>query len=110
MAMTQTIRRPSVPIDPDTARTVQAARTAGTPEHDALAVLAARGGIRLPSGAGQLSEAAALAALIEVGRQALQEQVLEAEYQAIAAEQDDEDRAVRAALRRRRRSSPEGGR
>lgn len=106
--MTQTTRRPSVPIDPDTERTVQAARTAGTPEHDALAVLAARNGIPLPIGAAQLSEATTLAALIEMGRKALQEQVLEAEYQAIAAEQTDEDRAVRAALRRRRRTSPRG--
>jgi hypothetical protein len=104
--MTQTTRRPSVPIDPDTDRVVQTARTSGTREHAALAALAARGRIHLPAGAEQLSEAATLAALVEMGRQALQEQVLEAEYQAIAAEQSDEDRAVRNAMRRRRRLSP----
>ncbi|WP_306369943.1 hypothetical protein [Nocardiopsis sp. CC223A] len=102
--MTQT-RRPSVPIDPDTDRVVRAARTPGTQEHTALTMLASQGRIHLPGGE-QPSEAATLAALIEMGRQELQEQILEAEYQAIAAEQNDEDRAVRAAMRRRRRLSP----
>lgn len=52
------------------------------------------------------SEAASLAALLELGKRALKERVLETEYQAMAAEQDEEDRAVRAAMRRRRRLSP----
>ncbi|GAA1456489.1 hypothetical protein NE857_33275 [Nocardiopsis exhalans] len=104
--MTQNTRRPSVPIDSDTDRVVRAARTLGTREHAALAKLAEQGLVHLPTSGDQLSEAATLAALVEMGRKELQEQVLEAEYQAIAAEQSDEDRAVRAAMRRRRRLSP----
>lgn len=55
--------------------------------------------VELP--AGELSEGAALAALVDVGRAAVAERLLEEGYAALAAAEDGEDRAVRAAMRGR---------
>lgn len=41
-----------------------------------------------------------MSTLVELGKKALREEMLDAEYAAIAAEQTDEDRAVRAAMPR----------
>ena len=100
--MTQTPRK-SVPVDPDTQQIIRAARTPDSREHAALMSMLEDS---VDEGRSNLSEAATLSVLLELGKQALREKVLETEYRAIAAEQNEEDRAVRAALRRRRRLSP----
>lgn len=105
---TQTKRRHSVPLATDTEQVLQALRTPGSRERRALARMADRRNIVLPQSKTP-SEAQTLSALVELGKQALREEMLEADYRAIAAEWDDEDRAVHAALRRRRRSLPRDG-
>ncbi|GAB3478393.1 hypothetical protein GCM10027440_14390 [Nocardiopsis coralliicola] len=93
--------RAAVPITEDLREFVRAARRTGSPERAALVRAEAA-----PPG-GELSEAATLSSLVELGRRAVAEELLDAEYAAIAGEQDEEDRAVHAALRARRRMSPE---
>lgn len=100
--MTQ-IPRKSVPVDPETQRIIRALRTPDSREYAALMSMLEGSPDEEPT---KLSEAASLAALLELGKRTLKEQVLEAEYQVMAAEQNEEDRAVRAAMRRRRRLSP----
>lgn len=89
---TETIRK-SVPLTPDELDALNAARTEGTTEHDALTELAGPGATR--------SEAATLAALLALGIGAVRERAMDHGYAALAAEQDDEDRAYEAAMRKR---------
>ena len=97
--------RKSIPVDEETQQLLEALRSGETREHAALTSLIQGADA---TAQGRWSEAAVLAALVDLGKQALQEKVLEAEYRAMAAEQEEneEDRAVRAAQRRRRRLSP----
>jgi len=95
--MTMETIRKSVPLTPDELAAIDAARTGGTTEHDALLELAGSGVDR--------SEATALQALVALGLAAVKDRVQERGYAALAAAQDDEDRAYRAAMRRRPRGS-----
>lgn len=97
--------RKSIPVDTEIQELLRTLRQDDSREHAAFAALVREG----DESSGRWSEAAVLAALVDLGKQALQEKVLEAEYRAMAAEQDDEDRAVGTALRRRRRLSPRAG-
>lgn len=101
-------QRKSIPVDTETQELLRALRENDSREHAALTSLA-RGAEAEANG--RWSEAAVLAALIDLGKQALQEKVLELEYRAMAAEQGeaDEERTARDALRRRRRLSPRAG-
>ncbi|MFI0482104.1 hypothetical protein [Actinomadura sp. 9N215] len=74
---------------------LEAIRTPGTPENQALGQLIGR-----PLGTGS-SAASAVRALVEVARKAVEEEVMLTGYAALAAAQDDEDRAFRRAARRR---------
>jgi hypothetical protein len=90
----KTKARKSVPVHGETTRVAEAARHPHTPERRALAAL-----VDLP--AGELSEGAALAALIEAGRAAVAEAALAQGYEVLVAEDSEEDRAARAAMRGR---------
>lgn len=100
--------RKSIPVDAETQQLLQTLRQDDSREHAAFAALACEGE---ENSRGHWSEAAVLAALVELGKQVLQEKVLEEEYRALAAEQDEneQERTARTALRRRRRLSPRAG-
>lgn len=89
---TEAIRK-SVPLSPDELDALNAARTEGTTEHDALTELAGPAATR--------SEATTLAALLALGFTVVRDKANENGYAALAAEQDDEDRAYEAAMRKR---------
>ncbi|HXT90112.1 MAG TPA: hypothetical protein VN714_12740 [Trebonia sp.] len=92
----ETIRK-SVPLTPDEQAALDAARAEGNPVHDALTELAGPAATR--------SEAATLQALLHLGLNAVRERAQDHGYAALAAEQDDEDRAYHAAMRRRPRGT-----
>lgn len=87
--------RKSVPINDREREFVERLRTPGSPERDALSVVA---GVDL---SGEVSEAEILHALVSVGRDAVAEQVLEDGYRALAASENEEDRALHRAMRDR---------
>ncbi|MDA0563703.1 molecular chaperone GrpE [Streptomonospora sp. S1-112] len=87
--------RKSVPVRAESARVANSLRRPGSPERRALL----RMGVSLPEG--EVSESAALAALVEAGRAALADELLADEYAAMAVERTDEDSAARAAMRGR---------
>ncbi len=86
--------RKAVPLTSDEISAVNAARTSG-----ALAELAGESAGR--------SESSALHALVVLGLQTVKEHRSMEGYAALAAAQDDEDRAYGAAIRGRRRGSSE---
>lgn len=97
--------RKSVPLTPDELALLDAARTDGTPTHEALTeLLAANPALRELAAT---SESAILHALIQLGIGAVRERAMEHGYAALAAAQDDEDRAYHAAMRRRPRGTGE---
>jgi hypothetical protein len=96
MTAAETIRK-SVPLTPDEQAALTQARTDGTPVHDALTELAGPDATR--------SEAATLQALLHLGLTAVKERVQDHGYAALAAMQDDEDRAYEAAMRKRVRDT-----
>lgn len=87
--MPSTKRRPSVPLTDAELAELSTARSPGTPEHEALTDL---------TGTEPDSVASTLRAWLLLGRQAMHEHIAELSYAAEAAA-DDEDRAVRRALR-----------
>jgi hypothetical protein len=90
--MPTTKPRPSVTLTDDELAELSAARTPGTLEHQALADL---------TGAEPSSLAGTLRAWLELGRRAMHERIAEYSYAAEAAADEEEDRAVRRALRER---------
>lgn len=92
----ETIRK-SVPLTKDELAALKAARTDGTPVHEALAELVG------PEAAH--SEATTLQALIQLGFTVVKERAMDHGYAALAASQDEEDRDYEAAMRRRVRDS-----
>jgi hypothetical protein len=86
--------RKAVPLSADEVAAVERVRTGG-----ALAELAGQGAVR--------SEAAALHALVMLGLAQVNEHSQLEGYAALAASQDDEDRAFAAAMRGRRRGVEE---
>ncbi|WP_445400536.1 hypothetical protein ACSMX9_05985 [Streptomyces sp. LE64] len=89
------VTRKSVPLDPLVADTLERVRRSDTPESRALCQLT---GIRVDA---ETSEAEALRVLLNAGRLAVQEKVMENGYAALAAAQDEEDLAHEAAVRNR---------
>lgn len=92
---TKTKLRKSVPLTAEDRAHLDRLRTPGTPEHEALSEVA---GILLPDDA---SEAETLHALLTAGRVAVAERVMVSGYAALAAAEDEEDRAARRAMRAR---------
>ncbi|HEY3687230.1 MAG TPA: hypothetical protein VGL93_29610 [Streptosporangiaceae bacterium] len=90
--MTPDVRKP-IPLTAGEVEELHALRSEGTPQHDALIALAGTDADR--------SDAATLRALLSLGRQVLNEKVQAYGYAALAAAQDDEDRAFRRAARAR---------
>jgi hypothetical protein len=86
--------RKAVPLTPDEISAVDAARTSGV-----LTELAGESAGR--------SESSALHALVMLGLQTVKEHRRVEGYAALAAAQDDEDRAYGAAIRGRRRGGSE---
>jgi hypothetical protein len=91
--MTDVIVRKTVPLSAPEAALVERARTAGTPQHDAL--------VRLVGGEVPGSEAATLHALIGVALTALGEQIALADYAELAASRDSEDEEHETLMRGR---------
>jgi hypothetical protein len=91
--MTDTILRKTVPLSGPEAALVERARTAGTPQHDAL--------VRLVGGEVPASEAATLHALIGVALTALGEQIALADYEQLAESRDAEDDEHESLMRAR---------
>ncbi|MGW6862552.1 hypothetical protein [Streptomyces xanthophaeus] len=87
--------RKSVPLDALVEESLIRLRRHGSPENRALCQVT---GISV---ADDTSDAEILRALLNAGRVAVQEKVLENGYAALAAAQDDEDRAYAAAVRDR---------
>lgn len=90
--MPSTKPRPSVPLTDAELAELTTARSPGTPEHEALTDL---------TGTEPDSVASTLRAWLLLGRQAMHERIAERSYAAEAAAGDEEDRAVRRALRER---------
>ncbi|MFJ3903198.1 hypothetical protein [Streptomyces sp. NPDC090025] len=97
-----TMTRKSVPLDSRTAETMKRVRRHESPENVALRQVT---GIRVDD---TTSDAEVLRALLDAGRVAVEQKALENGYAALAAAQDDEDRAYAAARRARRRIHPGG--
>ncbi|MFJ5121122.1 hypothetical protein [Kitasatospora sp. NPDC088548] len=93
--MTKVRIRKSVPLTDEDQVHLQQLRTPGTPEHEALSQVT---GMLLPDDA---SEAETPHALLLTGRAAVTEQVMIGGYAALAAAEDNEDRADRRAVRTR---------
>ncbi|GAA3064466.1 hypothetical protein GCM10017562_32590 [Streptomyces roseofulvus] len=93
-----TMTRKSVPLDALVEETMERVRRHASPENAALRQVT---GISVSD---DTSDAEVLRALLNAGRVAVQERALENGYAALAAAQDDEDRAYAAARRARRRS------
>lgn len=91
--MTETQLRKTVPLTSREAALVERARTAGTPQHQALTRLV---GAEVAS-----SEAATLHALVAFGLTALGEQIALDDYEQLAASRDDEDAEYEQTMRRR---------
>ncbi|GHB04992.1 hypothetical protein ACIQRS_19555 [Streptomyces termitum] len=98
-----TLTRKSVPLDAPTEEAMRRVRRHDSPENRALRQVT---GIKVGD---DTSDAEVLRALLNAGRVAIEEKALENGYAALAAAQDDEDRAYAAARRTRRRSRPESG-
>lgn len=96
----RTTTRKSVPVTAENAATVERVQEPQSMERTALAEL----GIELSA---TPSEAEVLQALIEAGRIAVEQQMMLTGYAALAAAQNDEDRAFKQANRARRRGSSE---
>lgn len=92
----ETIRK-TVPLTKDELDTLEAARVEGSAAYEALTEL-------VGTGAGK-SEAATLHAAMSLGVAAINERIQARGYAALAAAQDDEDRAYHAAMRRRPRGN-----
>jgi hypothetical protein len=88
-----TTTRKSVPLTDEELADLRTLRAPDTPEHAALDELFAIGD--------NPSEALVLLALLRLGRQRVQEAVLERGYADLATSQDDDDRAAKRALRQR---------
>ncbi|MFG1702780.1 hypothetical protein ACFLIM_06275 [Nonomuraea sp. M3C6] len=87
--------RTPVPLTEEDKELLEAIRTPGTPENAAVQHLAGQ------ALGPETSAAAALHALVDVARKAVLEEVMVTGYAALAAAQDDEDRAFSRAARRR---------
>jgi hypothetical protein len=98
--MTVDAIRKTVPLTAGELAILDAARTAGTTEHQALLDLAGAGADK--------SEAAALRALLSLGIATLEDRVAEQGYRELAAVQTEEDRAFHEAMRSRRRRTGDG--
>lgn len=90
--MATTVRK-SVPLTEEDLADLSTLRAPDTPEHAALDAL-------LPVGDSP-SEALVLLALLRLGRQRVQEAVLERGYADLASTETDDDRAAKRALRQR---------
>lgn len=95
--MTVEMHRKAVPLTQEELDALATVRTEGTALHGAL--------IDYAGGAAARSEASTLHALVAIGLAQLNERALAQGYAQLAAEADDEDRAYRAAMRKRRRES-----
>ncbi|MFJ8110054.1 hypothetical protein [Streptomyces sp. NPDC096132] len=95
------VARKSVPVTAQDTETVERLRQPASAERAALAELL---GVELPSNA---SEGEVLQALVEAGRQAVEQQVMLTGYAALAAARNDEDKMHERAMRARRRGSSE---
>ncbi|NML54870.1 hypothetical protein HHL19_34165 [Streptomyces sp. R302] len=93
-----TMTRKSVPLDALVEEAMERVRRHDSPENAALRQVT---GISVSD---DTSDAEVLRALLNAGRVAVQEKALENGYAALAAAQDDEDRAYAAARRARRRN------
>lgn len=93
---TETIRK-TVPITAEELAILDASRTAGSAAHSAMIELLGPDATR--------SEAAILHGALALGLAVIQERIAEHGYTALAAAQDDEDRAYHAAMRNRRRDA-----
>ena len=89
--------RKTVPLTGEELATVEAARTEGTPANHALIELVGPAALR--------SETATIQALIQLGASVVRQKAMDRGYAALAAMQDEEDRAYRAAMRRRPRGT-----
>jgi hypothetical protein len=92
---TETPTRKSVPLTAEEAALIERARQIGTPQHEAL--------VRLVGESATRSEASTMHALISFALTALGEQIAMYDYEQLAASQDAEDEAYKAAIRRRTR-------
>lgn len=90
-----TVTRKSVPLDALVEETLRRVRHNDTPENRALWQVT---GIHVDD---DTSEAEVLRALLNAGRLAVQEKVMENGYAALAAAHDEEDRAYEAGVRAR---------
>jgi len=95
--MTTDTSRKTVSLTGEELATVEAARTQGSAAHDAL--------VELSGPAATRSETATIQALVQLGVNVVKEKAMDRGYAALAAMQDDEDRAYRAAMRRRPRGT-----
>lgn len=93
--MSSTVTRKSIPLSAADQAQLDRLRTPGTPEHEALIQLS-----KTPISE-NASEAETLHALLSIGHAAIVERLMLSGYAALAAEQDDEDRAARRAMRDR---------
>jgi hypothetical protein len=93
---TETIRK-TVPITADELAMLDASRTEGSDAYAAVTELLGPDATR--------SEAATLHGVLALGLSVIQDRIAEHGYAALAAAQDDEDRAYQAAMRRRRRDT-----
>ncbi|HEV2639713.1 MAG TPA: hypothetical protein VGX23_31565 [Actinocrinis sp.] len=93
---TETIRK-TVPITPDEQAILDESRTKGSAAYQALTDLLGPEAAR--------SEAATLHGALTLGLSVIRERMADQGYTALAAAQDDEDRAYHAAMRNRRRDT-----
>ncbi len=93
--MTSDTIRKTVPLNPEELALLEASRSQGSPAHQALT--------ELLGPAAAKSEASVLHAAVSLGLSVIQERVADHGYAALAAAQDDEDRAYHKAMRARRR-------
>jgi hypothetical protein len=93
---TETIRK-TVPITADELAILDASRTEGSAAYQAVTELLGPDATR--------SEAATLHGALALGLSVIQERIADHGYAALAAAQDDEDRAYHAAMRNRRRDT-----
>lgn len=91
--MADVVTRKTVPLSTDEAALVERARTAGTPQYEALVRLAGADVVR--------SEAATLHALVAFGLTTLGEQIALHDYELLAASRDEDDAEYERAMRRR---------
>lgn len=95
--MTSETIRKTVPISPAELAILDASRIKGSPANVALIDLLGPDATR--------SEAATLHGALSLGLAVIQERIADHGYAALAAAQDDEDRAYHAAMRNRRRDA-----